>query len=615
MSRNILSRSVPGQADVEPDRLYHMVHDTAGELWAQARKGRTRGLAQNRSLCIGLTLLFVAIYCGVAQGESAKKLYKQGQAAEAHEDLETAFRYYALALSKNPNDIRFKVAVERVRETAAALHVRLGESLEAQGRFKDALIEFFRALEINPGNALATQDIAKTREQLEEKDKTALGTEPPSTEDLDKPGPPVHLGPLSKEKITLHMTEQSDVLYRTIGKLASLTVMIDPEFIPKRVTIDLKDVEVMEALSVLGDLSHSFWKASTRNAIYVAPDTRPKRAQLEQMAVRTFYLTNASQQSDMNDITTTLRNVLIGAKMYAVPSQNAIVVRGTPDEILLAKSLISSLDLPRPEVLVDVYIMEVSRDKLRNIGISPPTSLTVTSSSSSTLNQIGRSSSYSYSIGQAQLELLLTDSDTQIRQNPSVRAVDGQKAMLKVGERIPVATGSYTTATSSTTSAVQTQFQYIDVGVNVEITPTIHEDRDVTLKLAVEVSSQTGIDTIDGVAEPVISQEKAEQVVRLKDGEVTILGGLVKRELTRSVSGTPGLGEVPLMKYLFSTQENEAVNDELVFMVIPHIVRAVNTNKGAGREIDTGSGESIRLFRIPPKTTGPTEAETTGPGH
>jgi general secretion pathway protein D len=603
--------------DYIPGHVYLLTNqhppDRLELLSKEARMEKIRRLGRSRGLY--LALLLVVLHCCGLHGESAKKLYKQGQVAEAHEDLETAFRDYSSALSKNPNDIRFKVAVERIRQTAAALHVRLGEKLEAQGRFKDALIEFFRALEINPGNALATQDIAKSREQLDQKDKTALGAEAPSTEDLDKPGPPIHLGPLPNEKITLHMTEQSDVLYRTIGKLAGLTVMIDPEFIAKRVTIDLKDAEVIEALNVLGDLSHSFWKASTRNAIYVAPDTRPKRAQLEQMAVQTFYLTNASQQIDINDITTTLRNVLIGAKMYAVASQNAIVIRGTPDEILLAKSLISSLDVPRPEVLVDVYIMEVSRDKLRNIGISPPTSLTVTSSSSSTLNQIGRSSSYSYSIGQAQLELLLTDSDTQIRQNPSVRAVDGQKAMLKIGERIPVATGSYTTATSSTTSAVQTQFQYIDVGVSVEITPTIHEDRDVTLKLAVEVSSQTGTDTIDDVQEPVISQEKAEQVVRLKDGEVTILGGLVKKELTHSVSGTPGLGEVPLMKYLFSTQETEAVNDELVFMVIPHIVRAVNTNKGAGREIDTGSGESIRLLRIPPTPTGTNPVGTTGPGH
>jgi general secretion pathway protein D len=359
-------------------------------------------------------------------------------------------------------------------------------------------------------------------------------------------------------------------------------------------------VTVTEALRVLADLSHSFWKPSAHNAIYVAPDSRAKRQQLEQIAVRTFYLSNAAQQTDINDIVTTLRNVLTGAKMFAVQSENAVVVRGSPDEILLAKSLIASLDLPKPEVLVDVYVMEVSRDKLRNIGISPPTSLSVSSSSTSTLNQIGRTSSYSYSIGSAALELLLTDSESRILENPSIRAVDGQKASLKIGEKIPIATGSYTTATSSTTSAVQTQFQYIDVGVAVDLTPTIHEDHDVTLKLAVEVSTELTQQVIDGVTEPVIGQERAEQVVRLKDGEVSILAGLVKTDITRSVSGTPGLGELPGVKYLFSTQQNEVVGDELVFMIVPHVVRALSTNTGSAREIDTGSGDAVRLDRIPP---------------
>src|SRR6202008_2941206 len=186
-------------------------------------------------------------------------------------------------------------------------------------------------------------------------------------------------------------------------------------------------------------------------------------------------------------------------KLFVVPGQNAIVVRGTPDEILLAKQLILGLDRAKPEVLVDVYVMEVSRQKMRNMGISPPTSLSVTensntttnsdgstSTSSSTLNQIGRSSSYSYTIGQAQAELMLTDTDTRVLQNPRVRAVDNQKANLNIGERIPIATGSFTTPTTTTSSSVQTQFQYIDVGVNIELTPTIHEDRDVTMKVHVE---------------------------------------------------------------------------------------------------------------------------------
>ena len=561
---------------------------------------------RSRSLWIAILFFMAIVHCRIALAESAKKLYKAGEAAETRDDLETAFQDYLAALGQAPADIRYKVALERVRATVAARHVHRGEAMEKTNRTKEALVEFFQALDIDPGNALAEQDIEKIKAEMDKKDKPGSEEDPPNAYDLDRPAPPVHLDSLSKEPITLHMTEQSSTLYETIGRAAGINVLIDPDFVSKRVTVDLKMVTLSEALRILGDLSNSFWKASTHDTIYVATDNRAKRTQLQQMAVETFYLSNVSQQSDLNDIQTTLRNVLPNAKMFAVPSQSAIVIRGTPDEIVLAKSLITSLDVSKPEVLVDIYVMEVSRDKLRNIGISPPTSLAVTVSSSATLNQIGRSSSYSYSLGQAAVDLLLTDSDTRIIQNPSLRAVDGQKATLKIGERIPVATGSYTTATSSTSSAVQTQFQYIDVGVNVDMTPTIHENRDVTLKLSVEVSSETGTDTIDGVAEPVISQEKSDQVIRLKDGEVSILAGLVKRSITKSVSGTPGLGETPGLKYLFSTQQNEVLNDELVFMIIPHVVRAMNVNAGAGREIDIGTGESIRIRPLPDPTANST---------
>lgn len=548
-----------------------------------------------------LLLVFTGVRAGAIYAESAKALYKKGQNAEAREDLETAYRDYSMALAKDPSDLRFKLAMSRVRATAAIQHVHRGEAMQKESHPKEALLEFLRAMEVDPGNLLAASELKAAREKMDSVDNGASAVDAQNLDDLDSAGPPVHLDAISADPITLKMTESSSVLYQTIAKIAGLNVLIDPEFSSKTVTIDLKNVTSLEALRVLGDLSNSFWKASTHNTIYVAADTRAKRTQLERLAIRTFYLSNATQQNDANDIITTLRNMLPPAtKVFAVQTQNAIVIRATTDEIMLAKNLIESLDRPRPEVLVDVYVMEVRRDKLRNIGISLPTSLTVTSSSSATLNAIGKTSSYSYSIGQAAVELLLTDSDTRVLQQPSIRAIDGQKASLKIGSKIPIATGSYTTGSSTTSAGTQTQFQYIDVGVNVDITPTIHEDRDVTLKLSVEVSSQSGTSVISGVSEPIISQQKAEQVIRLKDGEVNILAGLVQKELTHTVSGTPGLGEVPGVKYLFSTQQNEVVNDEIIFMLVPHVVRAVNVTAGAAREIETGGADSVLMDRISP---------------
>jgi general secretion pathway protein D len=388
------------------------------------------------------------------------------------------------------------------------------------------------------------------------------------------------------------MVEQSTALYQAIGKVAGINVLVDPDYHPTRVALDVKGVTVLDALHILGELSNSFWKPVTRNTIFVAANTPLKRKSLQAEAMQIFYLSNVSQQSDLNDVQVALRNVLPGAKIYAVAGQNAIVLKGTSDEILLAKTMIRALDRARPEVLVDVYVLQVKRDKERKLGISPPTSLTVSSASSSTLNSIGKTSSYSYSMGNAAADLLLSDSTTRMLQNPRIRALDGQKATLKIGERIPTATGTYT---SGTTSGSTTSFQYIDVGVNVELTPTIHENRDVSLKLALEVSSQSGTVTISSVDEPIIAQQKVDQVIRLREGEVTILAGLVEKELKGTVSGWPGLGEIPGAKYLFSTQDHETIDDEIIFMLVPHIVRALESDPLGGQSIGTGSGDVIEL--------------------
>jgi general secretion pathway protein D len=347
-------------------------------------------------------------------------------------------------------------------------------------------------------------------------------------------------------------------------------------------------------------------------------DTRAKRQQLEEEAVQTFYLKNIAQQNDLNDIQTALRNLLTNAKLYGVPSQGAIVMRATPDELLLAQSLIDNLDRARPEVIVDVALLEVNRDKIRNIGLSLPTSFstqlqtsdatstsststtttTTTSTENFTLNNLAHlnATNVAVTVGAATANLLLSDSDTKVLQNPSIRVTDGQKADLKVGQRIPVATGSYSTGTSTTTvsSLVNTQFTYLDVGVEIELTPSIHYDRDSTLKIKIVSSEESGSTTISGVTEPIISQRTTEQVVRLKDGEV---GFLQKQDLL-TVSGWPGLGELPVLKYLFSSRQRELEDDELVFMLTPRLVRAISVSPENLQQVDTGAGGNVELRRM-----------------
>jgi general secretion pathway protein D len=467
---------------------------------------------------------------------------------------------------------------------------------------------------IDPSNEAAEEAIAGLEGQiLSTPQKSDVPALPSQMKRLARLASPVELKPISNEPITLHMVEDSKIVYESLCKAAGINVLFDPEYNPKRISIHLTNTGLEDALHIVATASGTFWKPITRGTIFVAADTRAKRQEYQQEAVQVFYLANVTQQNDLNDIQTALRNVLVEAKLYGVPTQNAIVMRGTPDQLLLAQQIINDLDMARPEVMIDVTVMQVDRDKVRNIGLQWPQTLSATlktpssssddDSSSLTLNDLAylNAKDFSLTVGTAQANMLLTDTDTQILQDPRLRAADGQKADLKIGERIPIATGSFSSAAASAASPlVNTQFTYIDVGVNLEITPTIHYDGDVTLKVKVGISSETGSTTISGVTEPIIGQQSVEEMIRLKEGESNILGGLLQEQNNRSVSGTPGLGEIPGLKYLFSTQQHEVQHKEIVFLITPHLVRGMQIKPLNLRQIDTGTGNSIELREMQP---------------
>ena len=390
-----------------------------------------------------------------------------------------------------------------------------------------------------------------------------------------------------------------------------------------------------EALRIVGTIAGTFYKPVTTNTIFVAQNNRTKHTDLDDLAVQTFYLSNSSQANDGNEILTGLRLLLDPTvKLYLVPSQNAIVMRATTDELLLAQKLINDFDRARPEVVVDVAILEVNRDKIRNLGITLPTSIGLTpqlattttsttttttstsnASTSLTLNNLAHlnATDFGVTVSGGTVNALLSDTDTRVLQNPRIRATDGQRATLKIGQKIPVATGSYNAGVSTGVASigVQTQFTYLDVGVSIDITPTVHYDREVSLKTAIEVSQQNGSSTISGVTEPIIAQRKLEQVIQLKDGEPSILAGIVTKQDNNSVSGTPGLGELPFFKYFFSSQNKEVQQDEIVFLLIPHIVRESVLTRLNMAAIDTGS-QFIELRRDESKTPAPPTAADPG---
>jgi general secretion pathway protein D len=587
-------------------------------------------------------LLVLAITLPVA-ADHARSMFLKGQDAEARQNYEAAYDDYREAYESKPKDTRYRAAYERIRFLAGASHVHRGQLLRDAGKLEEAMGEFQKAAQIDPASFIAQQEI-KTTQRLIDLAKSPVprsSTRPLSSSQrrIEEAQGPVDLAPIANSPITLKISsEDTKVIYDTVGKLAGINVLFDPDYTSRRIKVELNNVTLDDALAIIAMESKTFWRAVTPNTIFVAQDSPGKRKEIEQNVIKTFYLANLSQPTELQDISNTLRQIVEMQRVQVLTSQGAIVARGTPDQIALAEKLVGDLDKARPEVIVDVAILQVSRDKIHTLGINPPTSATVTlqnninttttptntttSTTSSTsgtpntvnLNRLGNlnATDFTVTIPSASATALFSDSDTKLIQNPQIRALDGQKASLKIGDRVPIASGSFQPGIGGVgiNPLVNTQFQYLDVGVNIDITPRVHAGHEVSLKIVMDISSVTGSSNIGGITQPIIGQRKIEQDIRLKDGEVNLLGGMLENQTTKALSGIPGLAQIPILKYLFSQTNTEHKETETVFVLIPHIVRAPEFSDLNEKELSVGTGNAIELRRrsLPPPAAPATAA-------
>jgi general secretion pathway protein D len=575
-------------------------------------------------------LIVIAILPAIA--DKAKSAYEKGQDAEARQNFELAYNLYKQAYDLKPKDLRYRSSFERMRFKAAATIVHHGLGLRDEGKLQEALAEFQRAAQIDPSLFSAQQEIKRTLQMINEAtNPPPQAAGPPNSLErkVREAGGPVELAPISNIPITVKLTEDSKVIYQTIGQLAGINVLFDPDYTSRRIKVELNGVTLEEALQISALESKTFWRPVTSNTIFVAQDNPAKRKELEQSVLKTFYLSNLSQPTELQDVVNAIRAVLDVQRVQQLLSQNALVVRGTPDQIALAEKLVDDLDKVRPEVIVDIAVLQVSKDKSRTLGLSPPTSATVTlqsninttntttgtttsgtgatvSSTTGTsgisLNTLGNlnATDFQVTIPSANLSAVMSDTDTKTLQNPQVRALDNQKATLKIGERVPVATGSFQPGIGGVgiNPLVNTQFQYLDVGVNIDVTPHVHADREITLKISMEISSVVSQASIGGISQPIIGQKKIEHEIRLKDGESSLIGGIFDDSQTKALSGIPGLAQIPILGYLFGQRTQDHSQDETVFAITPHVIRGTTISEWNQRAIDIGTANTIELRHV-----------------
>ncbi|MGA2413967.1 MAG: cohesin domain-containing protein [Candidatus Sulfotelmatobacter sp.] len=598
-----------------------------------------------RLMPAAVLLLVVFTMLPVIAADKAKAAYAKGEDAEARQNYEQAYEYFKQAYDLKPKDLRYRTSFERMRSKAALSIVHRALGLREDGKMQDALAQFQKALQIDPSLFIAQQEMKRTLQMINDAtNPPPQAAGPPNSLErkIREAGGPVELAAISNTPITVKMSDKSDIVYRTIGQLAGINVLLDPDYTPRLIKVELNGVTLEEALEITALESKTFWRPVTSNTIFVAQDNPAKRKELEQSVLKTFYLSNISQPTELQDVVNAIRAVLDVQRVQQLLSQNALVVRGTPDQIALAEKLVEDLDKARPEVIVDIAVLQISKDKSRTLGLSPPTSATIalqsninTTSTSTTGTTTGTTSSSSGSTGlelntlgnlnatdfqvtipSANLSAVMSDSDTKMLQNPQVRALDNQKATLKIGERVPVATGSFQPGIGGVgiNPLVNTQFQYLDVGVNIDVTPHVHGDREVTLKISMEISSVVGQASIGGISQPIIGQKKIEHEIRLRDGESSLIGGILDDSQTKSLAGIPGLAQIPILRYLFGQVTQDHSEDETVFVITPHVVRGAMVSELNQRQIDIGTASTIALRHMSRPAVAPAVAPAGAPG-
>jgi general secretion pathway protein D len=612
----------------------------------------------HRTLAILMTAVLLAPSLPLAaRTRKGDKFLAEGRAREELKQWDVALQNYEKALAEDPAELTYQTAAQKARFEAAAMHVTNGVKIRQQGQLGEALLEFQKAFAIYPASTIAEQELVRTQQMIErERQRVAqTGQEAPpavrgltpsqvasreAQERIDRIQPVPELKPLNPLLQDFKMSlEPPKVLFDTLALNAHINVLYDPDYLingPKeKQSVAFTNSTVQEALEYLAMVTKSYWKPVNRNTIFVTMDTPTKRKDYETEVTRVFYLKNVASSPGLTSILTAIRAVADLQRLAAVEDQWAIVAKGAADKVALAEKIINDLDKPKSEVVVDIVVLEASSVYTRSLAAGPfstgvnltstftplsslATPVTTPSTSSASnpapssqssipLSALGQMTFNDWStvLPGAVLQATLSDTGTKVLQAPQLRSVDGQKSSMKIGEKEPTASGSFANTSGGISGGgisplVNTQFQYLDVGVNVEILPHVHENGDVSMHVTLDISNVTGQVNLGGINQPIIGQRKIDQDIRLREGEVNLLGGLLSTQDNKTKTGVPGLANLPLIGRLFSGNSVDRERDEVMIALVPHVLRRPDITAENTRAVDSGQVNQVTLRLGPP---------------
>jgi general secretion pathway protein D len=534
-----------------------------------------------------------------ASGCATTGTYRSAQRAEQAEDYDRAVAEYTVANKKHPNDRTTQLALQRVKLRASQEHLTRARRLEATGKLDEALVEYELAAELNPGNGDIDDALRNLRTQLRNRvavsreGKTQLEALIDQSQKLGPVGFELPADVRLPASLVFRDASVRDV-YTVIARFANLNIIFDPTFRDDRITIDLSNVTLDQALAAISSATKNFYKVTTQRTVTVIPDTAAKRREYEEEVVRTFYLSNA----DLKETIDMLRIVVDARRIAPLTANNALTIKDTPERVSAAGRIIQAIDKARPEVVIDVELLEVNRTKLLEYGLqiaSPGTTEPTGINGAADINRpnftlqdlsnLSKSDVILTNLPALYYRLLKSDSNTRTLANPQLRTSEGVAAQARFGEQIPVPVTTFAPiATGGVAQQPITSFQYQNIGVNIDITPRTHHDDDVSLALKVVVTSQLGTG-FGGL--PTFGNREITTSIRLRDGETNLLAGLIRDDERMLMEGIPGLSDVPVVGRLFARNRKETTQTDVVLTLTPHIIRILDL-----------SADDLRPFRV-----------------
>ena len=564
----------------------------------------------------GIAVLIALLGVGCA----AQRAYRVADKSAQGKYWDDAVVSYSKALNLKPGSTRYRLALARAKLRAGQQHFEKGKRLLNAGQLESAIAEIQQTVLLDPGNQYAVNELQRAVALYEQRRDA-----PPDLDTLKekvrREGTDVpKLHPGSNIPIVLKFKDEPiGKIYDALSKAAGINFLFDERVkLDKKVTIEVSDVTFEKALDILMLQNKHFYTVWDENTLILADDNRQKRQEYDDLVIKTFYLSNAK----VKDIQTLLRTLLDARQVVQNEDLNAITIRDTPARVAVAGEIIKLNDKAKAELIIDITLLELNRNILRTLGIDLTTkSLGITFNGGenglplNNLDLLKQRGSWVVSpIPGILLNFLRTDADAQIIAKPQLRVSEGEKASVRIGDRIPIPTTTFNTGGTVGGNIIPvTSFTYQNVGINIDIEPRVHHNKEISLKLRIEVSSLSGtVQGSGGISQPIIGTREIETTIRLKDGATTLLAGLIREEERTSLSSVPWLGAIPGLKRLFGNNDLQIQQTDIIMTLTPHIVRIADIREEDLRALWIGTESNIRLRGAKSSAFGHTPFEDQG---